>query len=412
MIKVKQTKKPDAVLKKTVVHKYGGSSVADPEKIMNIAKKITARIKSGSKVVVVVSAMGKTTDNLIKLAKQVNENPEPRELDMLMVTGEQVSAALLSMALHKLRIKSKSLNAYQANIQTLGKFTEAKIKNFDRAKLIDLLQSYDAIVVTGFQGVNPDGEITTLGRGGSDTSAVALAAALGVPCEIYSDVAGIYTTDPKLYPQAKKISQITYDEMLELAASGAKVLHSRSVEVAKRFNIKIYCGSSFSTEKGSYVVNEDMIIEKTVVTGLSAMDNQTQVYIKKLPVDYTLVREVFKKFALAGLNIDMISIIDNGTDLSLSFTIVEDKKKYLQTAIKRALKDLRDYDIEYHSGYVKVSVVGVGMKTNVGVAADFFGALKNIPIRLVTTSEIIISCLVEAKHKHDAVTALAKKFKL
>ena len=266
--------------------------------------------------------------------------------------------------------------------------------------------------MTGFQGVNPDGEITTLGRGGSDTSAVALAAALGVPCEIYSDVAGIYTTDPKLYPQAKKISQITYDEMLELAASGAKVLHSRSVEVAKRFNIKIYCGSSFSTEKGSYVVNEDMIIEKTVVTGLSAMDNQTQVYVKKLPVDYTLVREVFKKFALAGLNIDMISIIDNGTDLSLSFTIVEDKKKYLQTAIKRALKDLRDYDIEYHSGYVKVSVVGVGMKTNVGVAADFFGALKNIPIRLVTTSEIIISCLVEAKHKHDAVTALAKKFKL
>lgn len=412
MIKAKQITKQNAVLKKTVVHKYGGSSVADPEKIMNIAKKITARVKSGFKVVVVVSAMGKTTDNLIKLAKQVNENPDPRELDMLMVTGEQVSAALLSMALHKQRIRSKSLNAYQAHIQTIGKFTEAKIKDFDRAKLIGLLQNHDAIVVTGFQGVNPEGEITTLGRGGSDTSAVALAAALGVPCEIYSDVAGIYTTDPKLYPQAKKISQITYDEMLELAASGAKVLHSRSVEVAKRFNIKIYCGSSFSNEKGSYVVNEDMIIEKTVVTGLSAMDNQTQVHIRKLPVDYSLVRDVFKKFASAGLNVDMISIIDNGSDLALSFTIVEDKKKYLQTAIKRALKDLRGYDIEYNSGYVKVSVVGVGMKTNVGVAAEFFGALKNIPIRLVTTSEIIISCLVEAKHKQDAVTALAKKFKL
>ncbi len=412
MIKAKPIAKQNAVLRKTVVHKYGGSSVADPEKIMNIAKKITARIKQGYKVVVVVSAMGKTTDNLIKLAKQVNENPDPRELDMLMVTGEQVSAALLSMALQKQRIKSKSLNAYQAHIQTIGKFTEAKIKDFDRAKLIGLLQNHDAIVVTGFQGVNPEGEITTLGRGGSDTSAVALAAALGVPCEIYSDVAGIYTTDPKLYPQAKKISQITYDEMLELAASGAKVLHSRSVEVAKRFNIKIYCGSSFSNEKGSYVVNEDMIIEKTVVTGLSAMDNQTQVHIRKLPVDYSLVREVFKKFASAGLNVDMISIIDNGIDLALSFTIVEEKKKHLQTAIKRALKDLRGYDIEYNSGYVKVSVVGVGMKTNVGVAADFFGALKNIPIRLVTTSEIIISCLVESKYKQEAVTALAKKFKL
>ena len=412
MAKVIQAKKSIAVLKNTVVHKYGGSSVADPEKILNIAKKITARIKSGSKVVVVVSAMGKTTDNLIKLAKQITEQPDPRELDMLMVTGEQVSAALLSMALQSMHIKSRSLNAYSAGIQTTGNFTEAKIKDFDRTKLIALLGEVDAIVVTGFQGINEKGDITTLGRGGSDTSAVALAAALGVPCEIYSDVAGIYTTDPKLYPQAKKIPQITYDEMLELAASGAKVLHSRSVEVAKRFNIQIYCGSSFSNEKGSYVVSEDMVIEKSVVTGLSVMDNQTQVLIKNLPVDYTLVREVFRKFALAGLNVDMISIINNVSDLGLSFTIVNEKKKSLETALKKTLKDLAGYNIEYHTGYIKVSVVGVGMKTGVGVAAEFFNALKNVPIRLVTTSEIIISCLIEEKYKQTAVNALAKKFKL
>ncbi len=395
-----------------VVQKFGGSSVADIDRIMNVARKIRRRVHQGNRLVVVVSAMGKTTDNLIRLAKQIVEQPSARELDQLMATGEQVSAALLSMALHSMKLKSKSLNAYQARISIIGKFSEARIKGFDKRHLLNLLKTNDVLVVTGFQGITEGGDVATLGRGGSDTSAVALAAALNAPCEIYSDVAGIYTTDPKLYPAAKKAKMISYDDMLELAASGAKVLHGRSVEVAKRFNIPIYCGSSFSDEEGSYVVNEDLMIEKSSVTGLSVMENQVQVVIKKLPVDYSLVREIFQKAAITGLNVDMISIINDDDGLLVSFTVVDEKKKRLETTVKKALKALSDYEIEYHSGYVKVSVVGVGMKSGIGVAAEFFNALKNVPFKLVTTSEIKISCLIEQQYKTAAVNALVKKFKL
>lgn len=395
-----------------VVQKYGGSSVADIERIQNVARRIRRRVQQGNKLVVVVSAMGKTTDNLIKLAKQIIEQPDARELDQLMATGEQVSASLLAMALHAMKLKSQSLNAYQAKIRAAGKFSEARIMDFDKKHIIQLLKSNDVLVVTGFQGISESGDIATLGRGGSDTSAVALAAALNAPCEIYSDVAGIYTTDPKLYPAAKKAKLISYDDMLELAASGAKVLHGRSVEVAKRFNIPIYCGSSFSDEEGSYVVNEELIIEKSTVTGLSVMENQVQVVIKKLPLDYSLVREIFQKAATTGLNVDMISIINDEDGISISFTVIDEKKKRLQAALKKALKELSDYEVEYYTGYVKVSVVGVGMKSGIGVAAEFFNALKNVPFKLVTTSEIKISCLVEHQYKTAAVNALVKKFKL
>lgn len=402
-----KVKKPFAV-----VQKYGGSSVADAERIQNVARRVAAKVASGSKAIVVVSAMGKTTDNLIKLSKQVTDQPDAREMDMLLVTGEQVSAALLAMALHRLGLRAKSLNAFQAGIKTTGKFTEAKIKLINKKKIETLLQTHDALVITGFQGVTEDDELTTLGRGGSDTSAVALAAGMQYPCEIYSDVAGIYTTDPKLYPEAKKVRYITYDEMLELAASGAKVLHSRAVEIAKRYNITVYCGSSFSNEEGSYVVNEDMIIEKVVVSGLTTQDNQTQVVVKNLPVNYSLLRSIFAKVAEADLNIDMISIINNEKDLSVSFTIIDEKKKHLEAALKKVLQGFAGYEIEYNTGFVKVSVVGVGMKSGIGVAADFFNALKSVPIRLVTTSEIKISCLMEQQYKQTAINALAKKFKL
>jgi len=397
---------------KIVVQKYGGSSVADSERILNVAQRVAKKVKNGYKVIVVISAMGKTTDNLIKLAKQVSAVPDARELDMLLSTGEQVSAALLSMALRGLQVDSKSLNAFQAGIITTESFNEARIKHFDRKKISGLLGKHNALVVTGFQGVTEEGELTTLGRGGSDLSAVALAAALDVPCEIYSDVAGIYTTDPKLYPKAKKLKYVSYDEMLELSAAGAKVLHGRSVEVAKRFNIPIYCGSSFSEEEGSYVMHEDLIIEKAVVTGLTAMDNQTQVVLKNLPMDYALVRNVFAKAGEAGLNVDMISIINNENDLAVSFTVIDDKKKQVQQSIKKLLKGISNYSVEYHSGYVKLTVVGIGMKTETGVASDFFSALKNVPLRLVTTSEIKISCLIEPAHKQEAINSLCKKFKL
>jgi aspartate kinase len=397
---------------KVVTHKYGGSSVATTEKIKGVAEKISLRVKDGYKLIVVVSAMGKTTDGLIKLAKEITEYPSLREMDMLLTTGEQVSASLLSIALTSMGLKSISLNGYQAGIITMGNFSEARIKNFDKDKIQNLLKSNDVIVITGFQGINEEGELTTLGRGGSDTSAVALAAALGITCEIYSDVAGIFTVDPKLHPNAKKIKYITYDEMLELASLGAKVLHSRSVEIAKKFGIKIYCGSTFSNEEGSYVVDENDIIEQPVVTGMSVMDNETQVTINNLPVDFKLVKNLFEKIAVAGLNVDMISIINYENNLSVSFTIIEDKKRELDKTLNKVLKELEGWKIEYAAGYVKLSTVGIGMKSSVGVASRFFKALQDIPIKLVTTSEIRISCLIEAEYKEEAVKAIVKEFEL
>lgn len=395
-----------------VVQKYGGSSVATPERIKNIASIIKKRVTEGTKVIVVVSAMGKTTDGLIKLAKEITPNPDPRELDMLLTTGEQVSVSLLSMALNCTGVMSKSLNAFQAGIKTTSKFNEAKIKSIDQSKLMKLLESHDVLVVTGFQGVTEENELTTLGRGGSDTSAVALAAKLGFNCEIYSDVAGIYTVDPRLYPEAKKVKKISYDEMLEMASLGAKVLHSRSVEIAKKYGITIYCGSSFMDEEGSYVTGENNMIEQPLVTGLSVMENQTQVSLKQLPADYNLIKQLFESVALEGLNVDMISIINTGENLDVSFTIVEEKKKHLDAQLKKVFEGLGNWERVYESGYVKLSVVGIGMRSGIGVAANFFKALKSIPIRLVTTSEIAISCLVEEKYKQEAVNALAKEFSL
>ncbi|HEX2865497.1 MAG TPA: aspartate kinase [Ignavibacteriales bacterium] len=394
------------------VQKFGGSSVASSEKILKIADKIASKVKAGGKVILVVSAMGKSTDNLIRLSREITSSPDPRELDMLLTTGEQVSASLVAMALQTKGIKSRSLNGFQAGVKTTARYNEAKIISFDRKKILKLMEELDALVVTGFQGITEEGEITTLGRGGSDTSAVALAAALGVDCEIYSDVAGIYTIDPRLHPGAKKIKYISYDEMLEMASLGAKVLHSRSVEIAKKFGIKIYCGSTFSDEEGSFVANENIVIEQPEVTGCSLMENQTQVFIKRLPVDYSLVRRIFEKVALEGLNVDMISIINSESNLVVSFTIVESKKKHLQAALNKVLYDLKDWDVEYHTGNVKVSIVGIGMRSGIGVASTFFKALENIPIKLVTTSEIAISCLIGEQDKQAAVDALVKEFKL
>jgi aspartate kinase len=394
---------------KIIVQKYGGSSVADSEKIKKVALKISKKIKEKAKLVVVVSAMGKTTDNLIKLAKEVSQNPVPRELDMLLTTGEQVSASLLSLALNDMGIKSKSLNAFQAKIMTTGDFMQARIKNLKSKRIKDLLKDNDALIVTGFQGITEEGEITTLGRGGSDTSAVALAAALNAKCEIYSDVAGIFTTDPRLHPTAKKLKYITYDEMLEMSSLGAKVLHSRSVEIAKKFGITIYCGSTFSDEEGSYVMKKN--IEQPIVSGLSVMDHQTQVTLSNLPLDYNLVQQIFEKVAREGLNVDMISIIGNSS-LNISFTIVEEKKSVVAKALTLILKDMKGFNIHYNSGYSKISIVGIGMKSSSGVASKFFKALEKVPLSLVTTSEIKISCLVEGKYKEKAVKALVTAFEL
>jgi aspartate kinase len=232
---------------------------------------------------------------------------------------------------------------------------------------------------------------------------------MNVDCEIYSDVAGIYTADPRIHPDAKKLNNVAYDEMLEMSSLGAKVLHSRSVEIAKKYNIKIYCGSTFSDEEGSYVVDD--YLEQPSVTGLSAMDKQTQVTISKLPLDYTIVHDIFESVARHGLNVDMISVISN-SGLNVSFTIIEDEKHNFQQALSEVLQDLPKLNIQYHSGYSKISIVGIGMKSSSGVAAKYFNALKDIPVKLVTTSEIKISCLVEEKYKNDAMQALIKMFNL
>lgn len=394
----------------TIVQKYGGSSVADTDKIKRIAQIASERVKSGLKLVIVVSAMGKTTDNLIKMAKEISASPEPRELDMLLTTGEQISISLLSIALNEIGVKSKSLNAFQAEILTTGDFNEARIKNIKTEKINSILEENDVVIIAGFQGITEEGDITTLGRGGSDTSAVALAAALQAKCEIYSDVDGIYTVDPRLHPAAKKLKHVAYDEMLEMASLGAKVLHSRSVEIAKKYGITIYCASTFSNEEGSYVMEEN--IEQPLVSGLSIMDNQTQVIISNLPVDYTIVNKIFQSAADQNLNIDMISVIGNNSTLNVSFTIVDDKKEHIDEALSHLLKDFDQYNLHYLSGFSKISVVGVGMRSSSGVASKFFKALENIPIKLVTTSEIKISALVEEKDKLDAVKALTGIFEL
>ncbi len=396
-------------MNKIIVQKYGGSSVADTEKIKNVAQKIAKKVKEENKLVVVVSAMGKTTDNLIKLAKEVSTDIIPRELDMLLTTGEQVSASLLSIALNDIGIPSKSLNAFQAEIMTTGDYNQARIKNLKTKKIKNLLKENDALIITGFQGINEEGEIMTLGRGGSDTSAVAIAAALKAKCEIYSDVAGIYTTDPRIHPEAKKLKTVTYDEMLEMSSLGAKVLHSRSIEIAKKFGITIYCGSTFSDEEGSFVMKKN--IEQPVVTGLSVIDNQTQVTLSNLPLDYNLVQQIFEKVAKEGLNVDMISVISN-TGLNISFTVIEEKKTHIAKALSQILKDMKGYNIHYHSGYSKISIVGIGMKSSSGVAAKYFKALEKVPVKLVTTSEIKISCLVEEKYKEKAVKSLVESFEL
>ena len=394
---------------KIIVQKYGGSSVADAEKIKNVAKKISKKVKEKNKLVVVVSAMGKTTDNLLKLAKDVSKKSVPRELDMLLTTGEQVSASLLAMALNDIGIRSKSLNAFQAKIMTTGDYMQARIKNLKATRIKELLKDNEALIITGFQGITEEDEIKTLGRGGSDTSAVALAAALNAKCEIYSDVAGIYTTDPKLHPGAKKLKYITYDEMLEMSSLGAKVLHSRSVEIAKKFGITIYCGSTFSDEEGSYVMKKN--IEQPIVSGLSVMDHQTQVTLSNLPMDNNLVQQIFEKVAREGLNVDMISVISNA-GLNISFTIVEEKKSHVAKALTQILKDMKGFNIHYNSGYSKISIVGIGMKSSSGVASKFFKAMEKVPLALVTTSEIKISCLVEEKFKEKAVKALVTEFEL
>ena len=399
----------------TVVLKYGGSSVADADKVRGVDSIVARRCKAGEKLVVVVSAMGKTTNHLIELAGSISPQSGhyKREMDMLLATGEQVSASLLAMALKDLGVDALSMNAFQIGMLTTAAHSSARIRDIQSDRLRTELDARGVVVVTGFQGVTDEGDLTTLGRGGSDTSAIALAAALGCPCEIYSDVAGVYACDPRIVPSAKKLEYITYEEMLELASSGAKVLHSRGVEIADKQEVELYCGSTFSDERGTKIVKKlPEWLEQPVVTGV-ALAEQIKVNLRGLPEDVTLYTRVFNELAGRGINLDMISIVSENGKAAITFSVVSGDMENLRPALSAALPGV-DWTVSVDDSVSKVSAIGVGMQSVSGVAGRFFGALaaRNIAVLGTTTSEIKIAVLVPRDQGHAAVDALMTEFGL
>ena len=398
-----------------LVQKYGGSSVATPEKIRHVAGKIKKRVDEGEKLVVVVSAMGKSTNARLALGGEVSSSPSPREMDMLLSTGEQVSSALLAMALDDLGVAAMSCNAFQLEMTTTGSFSNARIVDMNLGKLRKLLDTRDVLVVTGFQGINPEGDVTTLGRGGSDTSAVAVAAKCGCPCEIYSDVDGIYTCDPRAVKNAWKLEYITFDEMLELSSLGAKVLHSRAVEIAKKYSVRLYCASTFSDERGTNVVNTlPEWLEQPVVTGVTADSNQMRINIARMPGSLEAMSALFRELADRGVNVDMISTVNENGHSHLTFTVVDAGGKAVLETVKSTLAPWDGWTVAEDRNVSKVSAVGVGMKSAPGVAARFFTALGRKDIRMLgtTTSEIKISALVPREQEGEALQALVDEFGL
>lgn len=394
-----------------VIQKYGGSSVASTEKIKLIAKNIINRKKTNPKIVIVVSAMGDTTDEYISLAKSITNNPNKRELDVLMSTGEMISASLLSMALNSLGCKSISYSAYQLDIHTSGGHGMSAIEDVDTKKIKRKLDEGFVVIVAGFQGVNDDGDITTLGRGGSDTSAVALAVKLDAKCEIYTDVDGIYTTDPRKYKEAKKLDEIDYEEMLELSSLGAQVMHSRSIELAQKYGTEIYVGQSCSKTRGTYIIGgKQMRLEDKVITGIATNDDDVSITIKDIKLEDVCC--LFEDIANKAINVDMISQtapIEAST--CVSFTVPKDDlNDCKQIVSKYALKK----NIFIDENITKFSLVGLGMKNTAGVASKVFKIFKenNIIIKLITTSEIRITCAINCYDKDVALSKVAKEFNL
>ncbi|PJZ69170.1 aspartate kinase [Leptospira perolatii] len=399
-----------------IVQKFGGTSVGTPERIMNVAKRIKRYHDQGDRVVVVVSAMGHSTDELIELAEQITKNPPKREMDMLLSTGEQVSVSLLAMALWEIGTPAQSFTGSQVKMITDGNFSNAKIETVDRSKIDGALDQGKVVIVAGFQGIDKEGNITTLGRGGSDTSAVALAAVLGAKeCEIYTDVDGVYTADPRVVKQAQKHTQITYEEMLELASLGAGVLHSRSVELGMNYDVVIHVRSSFNDNPGTLVVSEDKIMEKLKVSGVTAKNDQARITIANVPDKPGLAAHLFGELSSRDIMVDVIvqSSPYNGRN-TISFTIA---KKDLGAAIpilESFAKSESAEKPEINESISIVSAVGVGMKSHVGVAAKMFQSLaeSGINIEMISTSEIKISCVIPREHAETAVNRIHEAFQL
>mgnify|MGYP002855291251 CR=1 FL=1 len=398
-----------------IVKKFGGTSVADKERIFNVARRCIEDYQKGNDVVVVLSAMGKYTDELITMAKDINEIPPKREMDMLFTIGEQMSVALMAMAMNKLGVPAISLNAFQVAMHTTSVYGNARIKRIDSERIRHELEHRKIVIVTGFQGINKYDDYTTLGRGGSDTTAVALAAALNADaCEIYTDVDGVYTADPRKVPTARKLDVVTYDEMLELATLGAGVLHNRSVELAKKFGVQLVVRSSLTEEEGT-VVKEVTKVERMLVSGVAADKNVTRISMVGLPDKPGTAFRMFDALAKANINVDMIlQSIGRDNTKDISFTIPRDASNDALRVLEDVKNTLGASEINMNDKVCKVSIVGAGMMSNPGVAAKMFECLYNndININMISTSEIRVTVLIDEKNVDKAVNAIHEMFEL
>ncbi len=398
-----------------IVQKYGGTSVGSIDKIKAVAERIIQRKLKGDDVVVVVSAMGKTTDLLIGMAKEISPNPNKRELDMLVSTGEQVSIALLAMALHEKGYDSVSLTGFQAGIKTEGAHTKNRITDIDIKNVKKHLKEGRIVVVAGFQGINESGDITTLGRGGSDTTAVALAARLKCRCEIYTDVEGVYSVDPRLYPNAHKLNSICYEEMMEMASLGAGVMETRAVEIGCKYNVPIYVAISHGAAQGTIIKEYDDTMEGKAITGLTVSDNVLMVTVNNVENRLKNIAIIFDRLAKHNVNIDMISqTAPFEGHINVSFTASMEDEYTIADITKELKKEMPNIKVCTDSSISKISVVGIGMMKQSGVAARVFNifADNDIEFKQVTTSEISISYTVAAKDKQKAVMAIAKELEL
>ncbi len=398
-----------------IVKKFGGSSVADAKKVFNVANLIVEDYKKGNDVIVVVSAQGDTTDDLIAKAKEINpKNPSKREMDMLLSAGEQISISLLAMAIETMGCPVISLLGWQAGFNTDSHHTIARIKNINGERLKNEIEKKKIVIVAGFQGLNKYDDVTTLGRGGSDTSAVAIAAALKADlCQIYTDVDGVYTADPRKVPTARKMDEICYDEMLELATLGAQVLNNRSVEMAKKYNVELEVRSSLEPQKSGTIVKEIVKMEKTLIKGVAKDNNVASISIIGLNDKPGIAFKIFNKLAQAKINVDIIlQSIGRDNSKDITFTVSQDNRADAVAVIESLKDSLAFKDVTYDEGVSKVSIVGAGMESNPGVAAKMFEALfdAGINIRMISTSEIKVSVLIDEKFADAAVSAVHDKF--
>ncbi|CAL27945.1 aspartate kinase [Staphylococcus carnosus] len=397
---------------KRSVLKFGGSSVSDFTKIRNIAEMLKNRIENDEQLIVVVSAMGKTTDQLMENVAALTAEPKQQELALLLTTGEQQTVSYLSMILNDIGVNAKAMTGHQAGIKTVGHHLKSRIAEINPETFDKAFEKNDVLVVAGFQGINDEFEITTLGRGGSDTTAVALAAANNTPCEIYTDVDGVYATDPRIYKDAKRLSVVSYEEMMEMSALGAGVLETRSVELANNYNIPLYLGRTLSNVKGTWIMSQTEILEKKAVTGVALDTHMMHVTISYPLSDNQLLTELFTELEEGQVNVDMISQIVNLDGLQLSFSIKDTDLTQIKGILEKLSESYKALDYKLNDEYAKISLIGSGMRDMSGVASKAFISLINagVPFYQTTTSEISISYVIDAKNGERAVEKLYQIF--